>query len=443
MKIVTASKFYYQRAGLESYLFKITDILRSKGHEIIPFSTNYKKNEKTAYDNFFAEYIELGGEEKISLLQKFKALIRIFYNKESRNKFSDLLNQTKPDIIWGFGVHRHLSPSILIEAKKRNIPIVHRLSDYAIICPDSRLTKGNGELCSGVECACNGYHNAIINRCVRLTKSSDGKKASLPASIIGATELYFHNKYKFYTNNVTKFIAPSNFLKNIMIKSGISPEQIEHIPIFIDAKKYTPEYSSEATLVYFGRLNWEKGLPVLLEAMSEIKHFKLIIVGEGPERKNLEEIKQRKNLMNVKFTGKLYGDELHKIVKKARLVVIPSVWFDNSPNVILEAFALGKPVLGADIGGIPEYIDPSINGMLYEYNNIEELREKIVFLMNQPSLCKEMGIAARKIVEEIYNPEVHYSKVFNLLQKLVQNKNNLNQNISTTKKSKNISSISR
>lgn len=421
MKIVTASKFYFRRAGLESYLFNITDTLRAKGHEIIPFSTNYKRNFPTDYDRFFAEYTELGGEEEITLSQKLKAAARIFYNNQAREQFSRLLDYTNPDIVWGFGVHRHLSPSIFMEAKKQSIPVIHRLSDYNIICPDSRLTRADDSVCHGLDCPTKGYHNAVLKRCVRVTKGSKGKKGSLCASIIGAAELYLHNKFKFYVNNVDKFIAPSQFLGNTMIKSGIPQEKIIHIPIYIDSSKYTPEYNSLPYVLYFGRLNWEKGLPLLLEAMSGLKHFKLIIAGEGPERENLEKIKTKKNLLNVEFTGKLLGDDLKQIIKNARVVILPSVWFDNSPHVILEAFSMGKPVLGAKIGGIPEYIEDNADGLLYTYNDSEELKEKINFLMNQPELCKEMGISARNKVESIYNPEVHYEKLNNLFKTITSN----------------------
>lgn len=418
MKVITASKFYFLKAGLERYLWNITDTLKKKGHEVIPFSTNYKKNISNEYERFFAEYIELGGEEEITLSQKFTALARIFYNAQAREKFSELLDCTNPDIVWGFGVHRHLSPSIFMEAKKRKIPIIHRLSDYNIICPDSRLTRGDGSICHNIDCPQKGYHHAIKNRCVRLTKGIEGKKASLTASIIGATELWLHNKFKFYVNNVDRFIAPSNFLRNTMVNAGIPEKQITHIPIYIDSSKYTPEYDSSPYLLYFGRLNWEKGLPILLEAMSNLKHFKLIITGEGPERQNLEKIKVQKNLLNVEFTGKLYGEELTRVIKNARVVVLPSIWFDNSPHVILEAFSHGKPVLGANIGGIPEYIDEGSDGLLYTYNNAEELRDKINFLMNQPEICKEMGICARNKVETLYNPDTHYYKVMNLINEV-------------------------
>ena len=276
MKIITASKFYYHRAGLESYLFKITKTLREKGHEIIPFSTTYRENYKTEYDRFFAEYIELGGGSNPHVYTKLRALVKIFYNFEARTKFSALLDYTKPDLIWGFGIHRHLSPSIFMEGKKRHIPVIHRLSDYAIICPDSRLTRGDDKNCKELLCPLKGYHNAIIHRCVRQSGIQNShKNPSLAASVVGALELYFHNRLKCYINNVDIFIAPSNFLKNTMIKSGIPENKLVHIPIYISPKDFEPNYDSLPYMVYFGRLSYEKGLKSLLNATAALKRHRL------------------------------------------------------------------------------------------------------------------------------------------------------------------------
>ncbi|EKE02903.1 MAG: glycosyl transferase GT4 family protein [uncultured bacterium] len=422
MKVIIASKFYYLRAGLESYLFKISDTLRSYGHEVIPFSTTYKENIPSEYSEFFTEYIDLGGEERVGLYGKFKALTKIFYNIDARNKFSQLLDYTKPDIIWGFGVHRHLSPAIFMEAKARSIPVIHRLSDYAIICPDSRLTKGDGSNCEELLCPAKGYINAIRHQCVRQSRANDlSKRPSIVASVIGALELHFHNKYKAYINNVDRFIAPSNFLRQTMIKSGIPENKITHIPIYIDPDKYNPEFISQPYMVYFGRLSREKGIPLLLEAMGSLKQYKLLIAGDGPQKEYLEQIKEKRNLDNVTFLGKLHGEQLNRLVRNSRLVIVPSTWFDNSPNVIFESFALGKPVLAANIGGIPEYIHENIDGLLYKHNDVDELKDKIDLLMSQQSLCEEMGRAARKKVEMKYNPQVHYGEIIKLFQEITNN----------------------
>jgi glycosyltransferase involved in cell wall biosynthesis len=203
-----------------------------------------------------------------------------------------------------------------------------------------------------------------------------------------------------------------------MIKSGVPEHKITHVPIYIDSNKYNPEFNSLPYLVYFGRLSREKGIPLLMDAMTNLRHHKLLIIGDGPQRQYLEEIKEQKNLDNITFLGKLQGEQLTRTVRNSRLVIIPSTWYDNSPNVILESFALGKPVLAANIGGIPEYVNENVDGILYQHNSVDELREKISFLMENQVLCEEMGRAARKKAELKYNPEVHYEKILKVIREV-------------------------
>ncbi len=143
---------------------------------------------------------------------------------------------------------------------------------------------------------------------------------SIASSVIGAMEGYFHRKFNSYVNNVDKFIAPSNFLKGLMVRAGIDEAKISYLPIFIDPNKYDPEYVSQAYFVYVGRLSHEKGLNLLLQAMCGLKHHKLLIVGDGPQREELEKIKEDKNLVNVKFMGKLAGEQLKRIIRNSRFV---------------------------------------------------------------------------------------------------------------------------
>jgi glycosyltransferase involved in cell wall biosynthesis len=206
---------------------------------------------------------------------------------------------------------------------------------------------------------------------------------------------------------------------NTVIKGGIPEDKISYIPIFIDPDKYKPEYISQPYMVYVGRLSCEKGLPLLLEAMSRLKQHKLFIIGDGPERSRLERIKFQKNLVNVKFLGSMFDEQLNRLIRNSRLVVIPSTWYENSPHVILEAFVHGKPVLGARIGGIPEYIDENVTGMLYEYDNVDELTEKIHLLMSQQALCEEMGRAARITSMIKYNPRIHYAEVLKVIEQVM------------------------
>ncbi|MDD3150261.1 MAG: glycosyltransferase family 4 protein [Candidatus Gastranaerophilales bacterium] len=419
MKFIAASKFYYPRAGLESYLFKLKDILEKNGHVFIPFSTRHPKTVKNQYIDYFVEYFDLSGEKELNFFQKIKAVSNIFYNFEAQKNISNLINKEKPDIFIGFGLHRHLSPSVLVAAKKHSIPVIHRLSDYALICPASSLIKGDCSNCSDLLCPAKGCFNAIKHGCVRQSaKDNKLKKTSLKASFIGALELSFHKNLNLYQKNVDKFIAPSNFLKNIMIKSGFDEKKIIHVPTFIDHNEYIPEFNSYGYIVYAGRLAYEKGLNILLKSMEKLKKTKLLIIGDGPQKQELEKEIEQKKLKNVNLVGKLQGIELKNAIRNSIAVVVPSIWFDNSPNIIIEAFALGKPVIGSNMGGIPEYIDNEKDGFIYQHNDENQLCEKIKELTSNPLLAREFGINGRNKAVEKYNPSIHYENISKVIKEV-------------------------
>jgi glycosyltransferase involved in cell wall biosynthesis len=182
---------------------------------------------------------------------------------------------------------------------------------------------------------------------------------------------------------------------------------------------YPPHFAFEDYILYFGRLAKEKGVLTLLKAMKKAKEVKLRVVGEGPERAELEEYASQHNLANVRFDGVKGGDELKSLVGNSRFVVVPSEWYDNSPLVIYESSALGKPVIGARIGGIPELIEDNRTGFHFEAGNADELADKITHLDSRPERISEFGRQARVMAEREFEPERHYERIHSWYRELV------------------------
>jgi len=232
--------------------------------------------------------------------------------------------------------------------------------------------------------------------------------------------MYLHKFLRIYERNVDFFIAPSDFLRNKVIEFGINGGKIFHIPTFVDSREYSPQYNGDNYLVYFGRVSQEKGLSTLVEAIKAVRASKLLIIGEGELKNSLEGYTSQKSISDIKFLGHLSSERLKSVVRSSRFVVLPSEWYENCPASILEAFALGKPVIGSNIGGIPELIEDGVDGLLFEPGNSEELSEKIAYLISRPQLGEQMGKNARKKVEEKYNPEVYYQSLMGIYQKLLR-----------------------
>jgi glycosyltransferase involved in cell wall biosynthesis len=415
MKIIFASKFYYRRGGLESYLFKAKELLELNGHTVIPFSTNFSENYQTEYSKFFCTYYNLSKESisKRPTINSMKAIANMFFNREAYKNMKDLIAFTKPDIVQGFGVTKHLSYSIFKAAKDSGVKTVMRLSDYALLCPNSVAMDGLGQICRDFSCSGNDFTSILKRRCVH---------ESFVASLIGNFEIKINLFFETYKRYVDYFIAPSRFMKEVFVKfSGISPERIVYIPIFAAPVNTSLNDTDENYFLYGGRLSHEKGVFTLLRAMKEDERLKLIIAGNGPLENEYKKYVQD-NKLNAELVGFKNLDELHELIKKCRALVIPSEWYENSPNIILEAYSQGKPVIGSRIGGIPELIDENKTGLLFEAGNCRELARCMRTLYDDRRMAQEMGNRGNELVKTKFGQEEHYEELTKFYDSVLKKK---------------------
>jgi len=412
MKIIFASKFYYITGGLESYLFRAKQLLEANGHEVIPFSTNHPDNYKTVYSKYFCKHYELSREGRSrSIMDNIKAVINMVHNRDAYLKMKQLILDTKPDIVQGFGVTRHLSYSIFKASKELNIPTIMRQSDYALLCPVTSALDGWGRLCPDFSCSKGNLTKILKRRCIH---------DSFVTSFIGNLEHNINLHLKTYKRNIDYYIAPSLFLRDIFIKHyGVSPDRIFYLPVFIDSNNVPVANSDDGYFLYAGRLTREKGVATLLKAIKKDSRSKLVIAGFGTMEDEFKKYAEKNNI-NVHFAGYQNFDNLQELIKRSRAVIVPSEWYENSPNIVLEANTHGKPVIGANIGGIPEMIEDNLTGLIFEMGNSDDLCSKIKYLMDNPNKATEMGKRARLFVEQERNAEKHYQSLMEIYNSAVK-----------------------
>jgi glycosyltransferase involved in cell wall biosynthesis len=396
MKILMANKFFYPKGGSESIFFDTSRLLQSKGHQVVHFSMDHPDNVDSPYSPFFVSRLDFG--ESGGLGRQMKAAGRILYSLEAKRKFEALLRKERPDIVHLHNIYHQISPSILHVCQEYNVPAVMTLHDYKLVCPVYTLfTKGR--VC--IRCVPGRFFWCLLKKCNR---------SSFWRSLVSATEMYFHHKFLRVYDGVDTFISPSEFLRGQLERAGYS-DRVAFIPNFIPVEEIEPSYTwDDETIVYFGRLSPEKGLHILLDALAGLD-VKCMIIGDGPQKAELIKQARMQNLTNVDFIGHMPRRELMRRVKKSLFVVLPSLWFENSPRSIFEAFAHGKIVLGARIGGIPELVQDFQTGLTFNPGDSSDLREKIEYLLHNKGKIVGMGKQARKIVEDRFDPEAHYLKL--------------------------------
>lgn len=369
MRILQVNKFYYPQGGADKYFINLTDALRKAGNEVIIFSMAHPANLPSEFSKYFVSQINFNNS---SWRDKLKAPGRIIYSLEAKRKFKKLINDFRPDIIHLHNIYHQISPSILGVAKKAGIPVVMHLHDYKLICPNYQLFAG-GKVCEA--CKPKKYCKCAQKKCF---------KGSFTQSLLASLEMFIHHSIlKIYKKNIDIFIAPSDFMKKKIVEFGWSAEKIKVIinPVFSETDKNINANQSELEedyLLYFGRLSKEKGLNTLIEAAA-LTGAKLKFAGNGPEEESLKEA-AKKNGVQADFLGFKDDAELRQIILKAKAVIIPSIWYENMPLSLLEALSLGKIVIAANIGGIPEIIKDKENGFLFDLYSANDLGVKIKLL---------------------------------------------------------------
>jgi glycosyltransferase involved in cell wall biosynthesis len=393
MKVLLVNKFYYPRGGSESALFLTARVLERHGHRVAVFSMAHPSNFRSPYEKYFVSGVDF--DESRSPAQKLKAAGRILYSFEARRKLDSLIREFQPDVAHLHNIHHQLSPSVLHTLRARRIPVVMTLHDYKLVCPTYRMLL-NGQPCE--RCRRGRYYQCFLQRC---------SKRSRAKSFLSSLEMYLHHDILGTQRLVDVYLSPSRFLKDKVAEMGFK-ENVILLFNGLDLDGLRPAATpGQKRLVYFGRLAPEKGLHTLLSALKDTK-VPCLIIGEGPLRPELERRARRESLTHVSFCGYLPPMDLKREVGRSRGVVVPSVWYENNPYNVLEAFGLGRPVIASRVGGLPELVRDGRTGWTFTPGNAEELRSRMESLVEDPARALEMGRNARRQVERQNGTGVYY-----------------------------------
>ena len=398
MKILMVNKFLYPNGGSETYIFKLGDYLKSQGHEVEYFGMEHEDrvvgnsvNSYTSNMNFHT-----------SKMEKLLYPIKIVYSKEARKKIRIVLDNFKPDVVHLNNFNFQLTPSIIYEIKKyekqttRKVKIVFTAHDYQLICPNHMMnnscTRENCEKCVG-----GNFVNCIKGKCIH---------GSTVKSVIGAIEGYLYKILKTY-KNIDSIICPSKFLADKMNTNNLFKDKTVVLHNFIDEVPWK-DIDKDNYVLYFGRFSEEKGIKTLIEVCRVLPEIQFIFAGSGPLENEIEKIP---NIKNVGFKS---GKELEELIRKAKFSIYPSEWYENCPFSVMESQMYGTPVLGSNIGGVPELIQVNKTGELFESGNSDELKAKIEKLWNDKELIDLYGENCKYI--EFDTMEEYYKKIIKIYE---------------------------
>lgn len=353
---------------------------------------DYPENIPTQWSSYFAPRVDFSSG---GIRESLAAVKRIMGLGDINESFNRILDDFRPDVVHLNNIHSYLSPRLAQLAKRRGIKVVWTLHDYKLICP-AYLCLRDDKPCED----CFTTKSGVLKyRCM---------KGSAAASVLAYIEALKWNR-KVLESNVDVFICPSGFMRSEMLKAGFSDNKLAVNCNFLDFDKANlinseSEKLREPYYCYVGRLSEEKGINLLLR-VAETLPFKLKLAGDGP-------LMQTAKSGNIEFLGKLNAVQVCDLLSKATFSVAPSTCYDNNPLSVIESLSLGTPVVGADIGGIPELIEVGKTGLLFEAGNADELTKAINGAFNIKWIYNQIKEDSIKR----FSADTHYNKLIEIYQ---------------------------
>ena len=362
MRILMINKFLYPNGGSETYIFKLGNYLIVQGHEVEYFGMEH---EGRCVGNRAGAYTRSMDFHGGSRLAKLVYPLKTIYSIEARRKLRRVLEDFKPDVCHLNNFNYQLTPSVILEIVRwrhkngEKCRIVYTAHDYQLLCPNHMCNNPNkAENCE--KCLGGHFLNCLKGKCIH------GSRAK---SVVGTTEAFFwriNGAYRY----IDTIICPSKFMKSKMDTNPLFAGKTEVMHNFMDQEAWKHTVKKDYIL-YFGRFSREKGIETLLQVCRELSDIPFVFAGSGPLSDEINKIS------NVKNVGFQKGEALKKLIREARFTICPSEWYENCPFSVMESQMYGTPVLGADIGGIPELIQVGKTGELFKSGDGNDLKAKI------------------------------------------------------------------
>ena len=399
MRILMVNKYLYPKAGAETYMLELSRSLIKAGHEVAFFGMNHPELTKLG-PTCTVEEVYFGGDQ--TLLKRIKQVSRaVHQNITIRRKFKNFCKQFKADLIHAHNVYNQIPASLFKGCK---LPILMTAHDYKPVCPSYNLYS-KGSNCT--KCLKGSFLSCIKNKCVQ---------NSLFSSSLAAVSSYAHKKLGTYTKSINHYVAPSSFMKSMLVKGGIPSDKVSIIHNFTTVG-YTLNEPGQ-NLLYAGRICKEKGVDTLINAYEKLPQPrpKLIICGTGPLKIELQKVSEEKAL-NIEWKGYVSPERVKEEMKYAAAVVVPSKWNENCSMTIMESLNHGRPVIASDAGGNPELIKNGYNGYVFKAGDVDSL----VSSLHEFSKSDKLNLSSQAAYsgQKFFTPQTHLKELTKVYQGLL------------------------
>lgn len=383
MKVLVVHNAYRQRGGEDAVAEAEIELLRQQGHSV---------------------WVYRRSNVELDQIAPASAALQTFWSRRTLRELQTLIADAAIELVHVHNSFPLVSPSVYWAAWRARLPVVQTLHNFRLVCPQALMLRAGRpcEDCVGRTLA----WPAIQHACYRDSRAQTAVLTGMLAA---------HRVLGTWRHKVDRYIALNDFCRERFIAGGLPAERIVVKPNFVDAGPAPDEGAPREGVLFVGRLAPEKGVGVLAEAMRSLAgRIPLTVVGEGPSASLLD------GLPGVRRLGALSGPAVLAEMRRARLLVLPSIWYENFPRTLVEAFASGLPVLASRLGAMASLVRPGIDGDLFAPGDAASLAAKLAELHGRPEHCRDLGRGARLRYDEALNPTANYLRLMQIYREAAE-----------------------
>jgi glycosyltransferase involved in cell wall biosynthesis len=241
-------------------------------------------------------------------------------------------------------------------------------------------------------------------------------EAHLFKSLGYALRNYVARKLRLFKSSVTMYTCMTQFQKQRLVAEGFSERRLAILPNLARSVDGNGADGSGSYVGFIGRISPEKGVETLMQAAEMLPDVRFKAAGAYEAMPYLP----KKAAKNFEFLGAISRESTKWFYSQSRLIVVPSIWFEGFPTVIVEAMMHGKPVIASRIGGIPEIVADDMGVLLFEPGKVNDLAKKIRYLWDRPQLCHQIGKNFREKAVQEYSVKKYYGRLMGIYQKAIE-----------------------
>jgi glycosyltransferase involved in cell wall biosynthesis len=339
-------------------------------------------------------------------LQVLRTATAMSWSSSNYDELSELVRRERPMVAHFHNTFPLITPSAYAACKDNGVPVVQTLHNYRHLCIVGTFFR-DGQVCES--CTAGNPWAGVRHRCYR---------GSLAGSTAVAWMLKRNWERGTFTNLVDRYIALTNFAAGKFVHGGLPSDRIVVKPNFVVTDRQ-PGLGGGRYVVYAGRLAVEKGVMTMLEAWRQLPDVRLVVVGEGPLRGEMERVVAEHGLP-VEFLGLQPRERVIDLLANADLEVVTSEWFEGFPLVIVEAYAVGTPVVCSRIGSLVEIVADGETGFMYEPGDAAGLARTVRSALGDPVRLEAMRERARRRYVTHFTPERNLTMLTDIYESVLE-----------------------